>query len=161
MEPEYEREVIIIGQTMSADLTGGCACGAIRYRISGAPAISIACHCTFCQRRTGSAFATLAFFPQDSVELTQGQHQVFLSESDETHRGLRMWFCPTCGTPFGHQAEVRPGMTAISLGTLDRPDAVPIQRHIWLRSKQPWVVVPAEVDAHQMSPLSSLKPDST
>lgn len=123
---------------------GGCICGAVRYRARGSPAVSMVCHCRFCQRRLGSAFATIAYFNEENVELAQGQVSEYEHRSDESGRWLRMQFCPRCGTTVTHAAEVRPGMKAVAIGTLDDPDALGIERHIWVRSKRPWVSIPAE-----------------
>jgi hypothetical protein len=124
---------------------GGCLCGAVRYSVSGKPAVASACHCRYCQRRTGSAFATLAYFDEAKVKVVKGELAEYEHRSDESGRWLRTQFCPRCGTTVTIAVEVRPGMKGIALGTLDDPDALHIERHIWLRSKRPWVVVPADV----------------
>ena len=112
---------------------GGCACGAVRYRVRGHPAVSLVCHCKFCQRRLGSAFATLAYFDQKSIEITQGQLTECEHRSDESGRWLKMQFCSRCGTTVTNTAEVRPGLRAIAIGTLDDPDWLRIERHIWVQ----------------------------
>ena len=124
---------------------GGCVCGAVRYRARGKPAVTSACHCMFCQRRTGSAFATMAYFDEANVGIMKGQVTEYEHRSDESSRWLRMQFCPRCGTTVTHAVEARPGMRAVALGTLDDPDSLRIERHIWLRSKRPWVLIPADV----------------
>ena len=124
---------------------GGCACGAVRYRVRGHPAVSLVCHCKFCQRRLGSAFATLAYFNQRDVEITQGQLTECEHRSDESGRWLKMQFCSCCGTTVTNTAEVRPGLRAVAIGTLDDPGWLPIERHIWVRSKHPWIAIPPDV----------------
>lgn len=124
---------------------GGCVCGAVRYRVRGKAAVISACHCTFCQRRTGSAFATMAYFDEANVRIVKGQITDYEHRSDESGRWLRMQFCPRCGTTVTHAVEARPGLTAVALGTLDNPDSLRIERHIWLRSKRPWFLIPAGV----------------
>ena len=123
---------------------GGCLCGAIRYRVRGNPVVSVACHCRFCQRRLGSAFATFAYFDEASVDFA-GEPSEYEHRSDESGHWLRIQFCARCGTTVSHKAEGRPGQRAVALGTLDDPEAVRIERHVWLRSKRPWVSVPPEV----------------
>ena len=122
---------------------GGCVCGAVRYRVTARPLVSQACHCRFCQRRVGSAFATLAYFDEASVELVQGRLSEYEHHSDESGRWLRTQFCPRCGTTLFISVELRPGLKGVATGTFDDPDRVPVERHIWVRSKRPWVVIPA------------------
>jgi hypothetical protein len=120
---------------------GGCPCGAVRYRTRGDPVFVNVCNCTFCQRRTGSAFGISVIFNEADVETT-GTRGVFEHRSDESHRWLRMEFCPTCGTTVGWKAEVRPGMHAIAGGTFDDPKWFKINRFIWARSAHSWVRPP-------------------
>ncbi len=129
--------------------TGGCACGAVRYRVRGKPAFGVVCHCTFCQRRLASAFAVLASFHEANVEITQGRTAVAEHRSDESGRWLRMEFCPACGTTVTHTAELRPGMRTVAAGTFDEQGWFPIDRHIWTRSKLSWVVIPDGVPAFE------------
>lgn len=126
---------------------GGCACGAVRYRVRGQPEVGMVCHCRFCQRRVGSAFAVIAYFNEQEVEITQGQLARCEHRSDESGRWLKMEFCPLCGTTISHTAQVRPGLRAIAGGTFDDPDWFRIERHIWTRSARPWVSIPADVAA--------------
>lgn len=132
--------------------TGGCACGAVRYRVRGKPIVATVCHCRFCQRRLASAFAMIATFPEQAVELTQGELAACEHRSDESGRWLRMHFCPKCGTTVYHVTEFRPGARSVALPTFDEPSWVRIDRHIWVRAKQPWVVVPAGVEVHEANP---------
>ena len=101
--------------------SGGCVCGAVRYRVHGSPTVSTVCHCTFCQRRLASAFAVLASFPEQSVEMLQGELTECEHRSDESGRWLRMSFCAKCGTTVTHTAELRPGIRTIAAGTFDDP----------------------------------------
>ncbi|MGQ0545305.1 MAG: GFA family protein [Betaproteobacteria bacterium] len=84
---------------------GGCACGAVRYRVHGKPMLGTVCHCKFCRRRLASGFALLATFPEQAVEVTQGQLAECTHRSDESGRWLRMSFCPKCGTTIYHVSE--------------------------------------------------------
>jgi hypothetical protein len=129
---------------MSEDLhEGGCACGAVRFRAKGQPIVAMACHCRFCQRRLGTAFALVAYFDDQNVEIT-GELSIYVHRSDESGRWLRMEFCPRCATTITHTAEVRPGLRSLTIGSFDDPDWLRIERHIWTRSKRPWVSIPAD-----------------
>ena len=83
--------------------SGGCACGAVRYRVHGKPAIGLVCHCTFCQRRLASAFAVMAYFDENSVEFVQGQLVESEYRSDTSGRWLKMSFCPTWNHGIAHR----------------------------------------------------------
>ena len=72
---------------------GRCSCGAVRYRALNAPVRTSVCHCTFCQRRTGSAFGISAFFRDEDVEFRRGELKNYEHRSAETQRWLRMQFC--------------------------------------------------------------------
>ena len=124
---------------------GGCACGAVRYRVQGAADICQICHCRFCQRRVGSAFATVAYFAECNVEVTQGDLTEYEHRSDESGRWLKMQFCSRCGTTVTHTVQMRPGLRAIAVATFDDPEWLPIQRHIWVQSKRSWVSIPSDM----------------
>jgi hypothetical protein len=124
---------------------GGCACGSVRYRVTGQPAAVIACHCKFCQKQLGTAFRTTAWFDLGSVEFTKGRLTVYEHRSDESGRWVKMEFCGRCGSTVTHTAEVRPGMRALAIGTFDDPSWVRLERHIWTRSKRPWIALPPDV----------------
>ena len=108
---------------------GGCACGAVRYRVQGAPVLGTVCHYRFCQKRLASAFAVMASFKEDAIDILQGEQSDVEYRSDESGRWLRMSFCPKCGT-------------------FDDPTWFGIERHISVQSKLPWVAIPPDVDAY-------------
>ena len=141
--------------------SGGCACGAVRYVVHGKPAVGTVCHCRFCQRRLASAFAVLASFPEESVEILQGQLVEREHRSGESGRWLKMNFCPTCGTTISHTAELRPGTRTIAAGTFDDLDWFKIDRHIWVQSKRPWVSIPEGIAMFQKGFVASPPPDLT
>ena len=125
---------------------GGCLCGAIRYRTIGEPIAATVCHCTFCQRRTGSAFSSPVLFRMDQVEFSGGTLTTYEHRSDESGRWLRMEFCPRCGTTLTWTAERRPGTRGIAGGTFDDPHWFKVARHIWTRSALHWISIPGEVE---------------
>jgi hypothetical protein len=107
--------------------------------------VTMACHCTFCQKRLGSAFATFAYFDEKDIEFTKGELKDYEHRSDESGRWIRLQFCPGCGTTITHTAEARPGLRTLAAGTFDDLGWITIQRHIWVRSKRPWVSIPPDV----------------
>ncbi len=133
---------------MSPTHWGGCACGAVRYRVHGSPVVSTVCHCRFCQKRLASAFSVLVSFKEADVEMLQGECAEVEHRSDESGRWLRMCFCPRCGTTVSHTAELRPGMRSMAGGSFDDPSWFSIDRHIWVQSKLPWVAIPENMPSY-------------
>jgi hypothetical protein len=125
---------------------GGCSCGAVRYRALNAPVRTSVCHCTFCQRRTGSAFGISAFFRDEDVEFRRGELKNYEHRSAETQRWLRMQFCAVCGNTVTWTVEALPGMRAIAGGTFDDPNWLVLNRHVWTSSAQKWVPIPNGVE---------------
>jgi hypothetical protein len=121
------------------------------------------CHCTSCQRETGSAFAINALVESDQVETLKGSPQAVMTPS-ESGRGQQIWRCPECKVAlwsnYGGDKDV---LRFVRVGTLDRPGEVPPDIHIYTRSKLPWVrlpdgamVVEAYYDSSQVWPAESL-----
>ena len=74
---------------------GGCTCRHVRYRINARPLFVHCCHCTWCQRETGSAFALNAMIEADRVELTSGEVEPVDTPS-ASGKGQKIWRCPEC-----------------------------------------------------------------
>lgn len=123
-------------------LEGGCDCGAVRYRMEGPPLIVHACHCRWCQRETGSAFALNAMIEADRVVLLAGEPELVRVPS-ASGRGQVFARCPTCRIAvWSNYAGAGPLLRFVRVGTLDNPDALPPDVQIFTASKQPWVVLP-------------------
>lgn len=138
---------------MSSTHQGGCVCGSVRYETSGDPLRVTVCHCTWCQRRTGTAFSVEAVFNAQAVSLRSGSLTKYRHVSDESGRWLDLEFCPKCGTNIGFTLEWRPGIRAIDAGTFDHPGWIRSDRHqfryIYLRSAQAWSELPAGADRYE------------
>jgi hypothetical protein len=132
---------------------GGCVCGAVRYVTRGDPLRVTVCHCTWCQRRTGTAFSVEPVFNDDQVEVRGGPRTRYRHVSDESGRWLELEFCPTCGTNIGLTLQWRPGVTIIDAGTFDDPSWIRSDhhrfRHIFLRSARDWSIVPRNAEKYQ------------
>lgn len=126
---------------------GHCTCGAVRYRLAGTPLFVHCCHCRWCQRETGSAFALNAMIESDRVELVQGVVEKIHTPS-ESGKGQLIARCPTCRVAlWSHYAGMGERASFVRVGTLDDPDRFPPDIHIFTAAKQPWVVLPEGVPA--------------
>lgn len=121
--------------------TGGCVCGKVRFKASGEPLRVTICHCTWCQRRTGTAFGTEVVFTAEQVEIA-GEVARYRHLSDESGRWLDVEFCPTCGTNLGFTLELAPGLRTLPAGAFDDPAWIRADRlnvrHVFLRSRRDW-----------------------
>ncbi len=123
-------------------LEGGCDCRQIRYRMQTRPLIVHCCHCRWCQRETGSAFVINAMIESDRVVLLAGEPDVVHTPS-ESGQGQQIARCPRCRIAvWSHYGGAGPVLRFVRVGTLDEPDHLPPDIHVFTMSKQPWVVLP-------------------
>jgi hypothetical protein len=123
-------------------LEGGCACGVIRYKLSNDPLIVHACHCRDCQRITGSAFVINLWIEKKFVEAS-GPEPKSCRLAGGTGQHHDVFFCETCGTYLWSRYHGAPGDALfVRAGTLDTPEAVQPDVHIFIRSKLPWLELP-------------------
>jgi hypothetical protein len=128
-------------------LAGGCNCRAIRFRLETRPLFVHCCHCRWCQRETGAAFALNAMIEADRVTLLAGEPELVDTPS-ASGRGQKIARCPKCRIAvWSHYAGGGTAVSFIRVGTLDQPDHLPPDIHIFTSSKQPWVVLPPGVPA--------------
>ena len=130
---------------MSVPHEGGCACGAVRYRLTSDPLFTHCCHCVNCQRQTGSAFVINLLIETDRVEVLAGDPQpVDVPRDDGSTQ--RIFRCPTCQVAVFSEYG-RPEVRFVRAGTLDRPSSVEPDVHIFTRSKLSWVMLPDSAPA--------------
>lgn len=128
-------------------LEGGCTCKAVRYRMTTRPLFVHCCHCRYCQRETGTAFALNALIEADRVVLLSGTPEGVLTPS-ASGKGQKIWRCPTCKVAvWSNYGGAGDAVRFIRVGTLDQADALPPNIHIYTSSKQPWVILPASTPA--------------
>ena len=119
---------------------GGCTCRSVRYRIATEPLFVHCCHCRWCQRETGAAFAINALIESSRVEVLSGQPEPVVTPSN-SGRGQTIGRCPQCRIAlWSHYAGGGPAFSFVRVGTLDNPDLLPPDIHIFTSSKQPWVI---------------------
>jgi hypothetical protein len=120
-----------------ADITGGCLCGRVRYRLSGEPAFSGLCNCRNCQRYTGSAFEAVMALPTAKVTI-RGELRTYEDKGEPGKRVYRR-FCPNCGSVIMAEAEALPGLAVIVVGGFDEPSVFTPTMEVYCSSAQPWV----------------------
>ena len=129
-------------------MEGGCACGAVRYRLRSDPLIVHCCHCLNCQRQTGSAFVINLLIETDRIELLSGETQPVDVPRDDGS-AQRIFRCPTCQVALFSEYTY-PEVRFVRGGTLDDPTVVKPDVHIFTRSKVEWVVIPESTPAFEV-----------
>jgi hypothetical protein len=125
-------------------MDGGCTCRQVRYRLSGTPLIVHACHCRWCQRETGTAFALNALFEADCVTHLAGEPDLVVTPS-LSGKSQRIARCPACRVAvWSNYPQAGPAVRFVRVGTLDEPDRLPPDIHIFTSSKQPWLTLPPD-----------------
>lgn len=114
-------------------VTGGCQCGAVRYRATAMLDNAHLCHCRMCQKAVGGLFAALVAAPKDAFAVTRGTAAVFRS-SEHVERG----FCAACGTPLYYD-DVTAARINLTIGSLDDPSAFPPRSNTGIEGRLPWV----------------------
>jgi hypothetical protein len=128
-------------------LAGGCDCRTIRYRLETRPLIVHCCHCRWCQRETGASFALNAMIEAERVTLLAGEPEIVDTPS-ASGRGQKIARCPKCRVAvWSHYPGGGTAVSFVRVGTLDHPDVLPPDIHIYTSSRQPWVVLPPGIPA--------------
>jgi len=136
---------------MSAPFTGGCACGAIRYKCTGEPVYMGNCHCRDCQHATGSAYFAAVAVKTDDFTLESGEPTWYESKADRGHV-MRRGFCGACGSPVFLENGVSKGTRVLFAGSLDDPSWYQPSRDIYVASAQPWDVMHPDLPKDERRP---------
>ena len=131
---------------MVEELEGGCLCRSVRFRATKAPMRTLACHCTFCQKVTGSSYFAESMFPMEAVLFNNGKMETYEHVSDGSNKKVFVHFCQNCGTTVSLTFERWPEVRGIARGCYDDPDAVTVSSHIWTRSAQSGTALPESVE---------------
>jgi uncharacterized protein YndB with AHSA1/START domain len=122
---------------------GGCDCGAVRYTMTSAPLVVHACHCRWCQRESGSAFALNAMIEADRLVAGGTSAPEAVRTPSDSGAGQQVLRCPQCRVAlWSHYGGSGPAVAFVRVGTLDDPDALPPDIHIFTASRQPWLQLP-------------------
>lgn len=127
---------------------GGCACGQVRYRMGSHPIFVHCCHCSWCQRETGASFALNAMIETERLGVLNGTPESVATPS-ESGKGQKVVRCPLCRVAvWSHYASLDTRLAFVRVGTMDMPSRCPPDVHIFVSSKQPWVVIPPGAEAY-------------
>ena len=130
-------------------LEGGCACGAVRYRMTAPPMFVHCCHCLDCQRQTGSAFVLNALIETERVTIL-GAEPVRSEMPTDSGRPHGIYRCAKCGVAVWSEYGGLTALRFVRVATLDDPTAIGPDAHIFTRSKQPWVGLPPDQPAFEV-----------
>lgn len=133
-----------------AHIEGGCLCSNVRYEADAEPTFVGVCHCSDCQRFTGSAFATVMAVPTSALKIS-GNLKTF-SKRGDSGKSIQRRFCPECGSGIVDEADAMPGVAMINVGTLDDRSWVTPKSEIYCESAQPWVRLGGELTRFARTP---------
>ena len=135
---------------MTVQHQAACHCGQLRVRFDGDPALVSSCHCLACQRRTGTVFASNAFFRRDQAAI-EGEHRTW-QRTGESGQVLTFHFCPTCGSTVFWEREHAPDMLTVAVGAFADPTFPPPVRTVWTENMHGWLPFPPSIPRHPKNP---------
>lgn len=130
---------------------GGCSCGAVRYAIAHKPLTVYVCHCTNCQRSSGTAFTMSMLIDRASFSVTHGEPVPYAVQL-ATGKPAAGFMCGTCGVRLWRVGRKNPGLLIVRAGTLDQTFWLRPAAHVWTRSAQPWLVLPQGAGIYATQP---------
>ncbi len=135
-------------------LTGGCLCGAVRYRVRDDAVVSTLCHCSLCRRAAGAPAVAWAMFPQNGFVLERGELAIYASSP-----GVERGFCGRCGTTLSFAATFLPGLIDLTIASFDEPERLPPQLHMWESKRLAWLVLGDDLPRHSELPPFDADPE--
>ena len=151
-----------MSSTATQPLAGHCTCGEVRYQLTAAPMFVHCCHCSWCQRETGSAFAINALIESDCLDLLAGV-PTRIELPSASGRGQSVYRCPKCEVAlWSHYAGAGDAMAFVRVGTLEEPGRVEPDVHIYASDRLAWVRIPEGAKAFEeyYSPKQEWPPES-
>lgn len=126
-----------MSQNLSLPLTGGCACGAVRYSCDETPLVQAICHCRDCQRASGGAFGALFVVPSDRVTF-EGDTPKYWEKQADSGNTMQRGFCGNCGSPLYIYRPETPAMRFLTAASLDDPSVFKPSSEVWTSRANPW-----------------------
>lgn len=133
-----------------SELTGGCACGAVRYKVTDEPLIVLVCHCTDCQTLSGSAFGLSMVLHKKDIVLSKGNTAT--NKFSTSHNRMHRHHCQQCGTALWFSSPEYADIVAVKPGSLDDTSGLRPVAHVWFRSAQPWLKIADGLPVYQQQP---------
>ena len=130
-----------------AKLDGSCLCGKVTYSCDAEPLASAICHCTECQKQTGTSFSIVVVAPRDALEVQGESLASFTTVGTDSGQEVARQFCRECGSPIVSLGVATPELAFIKAGTLNDRSWLEPQMQVWCDSAQPWVPVASLSDA--------------
>ncbi|HRD46910.1 MAG TPA: GFA family protein [Caulobacter sp.] len=124
--------------------TASCSCASLTVACDGEPTRISVCHCLACQRRTGSAFGSAAFFPAEAVTVA-GESNTW-TRAGEDGPGAIFHHCPTCGATVFWEPLFKPGFIAVAVGAFADPTFPPPEKQVYGETRHPWVAIEGVVE---------------
>ncbi len=122
---------------MGKQLTGGCACGRVRYECSDGSIVDLICRCRDCRRASGSAYAAVSIVASDRLTFT-GAEPKYHAVRAESGRPMQRGFCSECGSPVSIRRPETPLVEFVQAASLDNPSAFAPSCEVWVSSADPW-----------------------
>lgn len=132
---------------MTTPITGGCLCGKIRYSVDQPVEKIIACHCTHCQKASGSGASYNTPVPASTFAITAGTPKLFADMADSGNI-LNRYFCGDCGSAIYNQRTKTPELVIVKVGTLDDSNGMKLVMNIWTKSARPWMHIDPATSCH-------------
>lgn len=120
----------------SAEATGGCSCGAVRYVLDAPPNLVAVCHCSDCRRAAGAQSVAWLILPATAYHVVAGEPATYHSS-----RPVVRSFCSACGTPLSYRHEDSPDRVDVTVGSLDDPERYPPTQAVWEKEKLSWAAL--------------------
>ncbi|CAG8866858.1 GFA family protein [Pseudomonas fluorescens] len=131
-------------------LNGSCLCGNIQYSTLAAPLMTAICHCSDCQKQSGSAFSINVLVPTDGFEVA-GKSLSSFSSNGGSGLPVQRFFCSNCGSALYSAVTTMPGLFAVKAGTLSDTSALNPALHLWCASAQPWVPIDRALTCYEQA----------
>ena len=131
-------------------VTGRCQCENIKYEINEPPILLCVCHCLDCQKLSSSAFGLSMTLPLNAFKVT-GELKKWEYTSDNGEVNIA-YFCPVCGNRIYHEHKEKKGFIRLKPGTLDNTQILDPDIHLWVKRKQPWVIIDDGLPKHETQP---------
>jgi hypothetical protein len=122
---------------MDSPMSGGCACGSVRYEVEGEPVFAAHCHCRECQRASGGPMMTAVVFPEAAFRLVRGTPRTYTYRGD-SGQPVERAFCAACSAPLYLRPALAPGMLFVQAPSLDEPGWIKPSFHVYVSSAQSW-----------------------